>query len=61
MDSSRIKPSDLLNEQQLAIIRSKSDLRNVFALIFDWALIISSLTLFYLYPVIPVKSLKIFL
>ena len=50
MDSSRIKPSDLLNEQQLAIIRSKSDLKNVFALIFDWVLIVSSLTLFYLYP-----------
>ena len=50
MDSSRIKPSDILNEQQLAIIRTKSDLKNVFALIFDWVLIVSSLTLFYLYP-----------
>ena len=50
MDSSRIKPSDLLSEQQLAIIRSKSDLKNVFALIFDWALIVSSIALFYSYP-----------
>jgi len=50
MVSSKIRPLDILNESQLSEIRQKNDLRNIFALLFDWGLMIISLYIFYTYP-----------
>ena len=50
MVSSKIRPLDILNESQLSEIRQKNDLRNIFALLFDWGLMIIGLYVFYNYP-----------
>ena len=50
MENIRIKPRDLLDDIQLSEIRKKNDFRNVFALFFDWGLIVLSFTLFYHFP-----------
>ena len=50
MVSSKIRPLDILNESQLSEIRQKNDLRNIFALLFDWGLMIIGLYIFYTYP-----------
>ena len=50
MVSSKIRPLDILNESQLSEIRQKNDLRNIFALLFDWGLMIIGLYAFYNYP-----------
>ena len=50
MVSSKIRPLDILNEYQLSEIRQKNDLRNIFALLFDWGLMIIGLYIFYNYP-----------
>ena len=36
MESTKIKPLDVLSESQLSEIRKKNDLRNIYALLFDW-------------------------
>ena len=50
MVSSKIRPLDILNESQLSEIRQKNDLINIFALLFDWGLMIIGLYVFYNYP-----------
>tara|TARA_Y100000816_G_scaffold160765_1_gene114965 strand:+ start:842 stop:1768 length:927 start_codon:yes stop_codon:yes gene_type:complete len=50
MEVSRIKPRDLLNSGQIDQIRAKNDFRNIFALIFDWGLIVLGMNIFYYYP-----------
>ena len=50
MEVSRIKPRDLLNSGQIDQIRTKNDFRNIFALIFDWGLIVLGMSIFYYYP-----------
>ena len=50
MENIRIKPKELLDQFQLSEIRHKQDIRNVFALFFDWGLIVSSFILFYNFP-----------
>ena len=50
MESMKIKPQDVLNELQISEIRKKNDLRNVFALLFDWGLMVFGLYIFYFYP-----------
>ena len=50
MVTSKIRPLDILNESQLSEIRQKNDLRNIFALLFDWGLMIIGLYAFYNYP-----------
>ena len=50
MEVSRIKPRDLLNSGQIDQIRAKNDFRNIFALIFDWGLIVLGMSIFYYYP-----------
>ena len=50
MEVSRIKPRDLLNSGQIEQIRAKNDFRNIFALIFDWGLIVLGMSIFYYYP-----------
>ena len=50
MVSSKIRPLDILNEYQLSEIRQKNDLRNIFALLFDWGFMIIGLYIFYNYP-----------
>ena len=50
MESTKIKPLDVLSESQLSEIRKKNDLRNIFALLFDWGLMVFALYVFYYYP-----------
>ena len=50
MESTKIKPLDVLSESQLSEIRKKNDLRNIFALLFDWGLMVLGLYVFYYYP-----------
>ena len=50
MEVSRIKPRDLLDSRQIDQIRAKNDFRNIFALIFDWGLIVLGMSIFYYYP-----------
>ena len=47
MESTKIKPLDVLSESQLSEIRNKNDLRNIFALFFDWGLMVLGLYVFY--------------
>ena len=50
MESMKIKPQDVLNELQISEIRKKNDFRNIFALLFDWGLMVFGLYIFYFYP-----------
>ena len=50
MESIKIKPIDVLDKSQLNEIRQQNDLRNIFALFFDWGLMTLSLYIFYYYP-----------
>ena len=50
MEKVKIKPKELLDDIQINEIRQKKDFRNVFALLFDWGLIVLSFILFYNYP-----------
>ena len=50
MESTKIKPLDVLSESQLSEIRQKNDLWNIFALLFDWGLMVLGLYVFYYYP-----------
>ena len=50
MEKIKIKPKELLDDIQISEIRQKKDFRNVFALLFDWGLIVSSFILFYNFP-----------
>jgi fatty acid desaturase len=50
MESSKIRPSDLLDKFQLSEIRQKKDLRNILALLFDWGTMIFGFYIFFIYP-----------
>ena len=50
MESIKIKPIDVLDKSQLNEIRQQNDLRNIFALFFDWGLMTLGLYIFYYYP-----------
>ncbi|MFL2706427.1 MAG: fatty acid desaturase family protein [Gammaproteobacteria bacterium] len=50
MESIKIKPLDVLDKSQLNEIRQQNDLRNIFALFFDWGLMTLGLYIFYYYP-----------
>lgn len=50
MESSKIRPSDLLYKFQLSEIRQKKDLRNILALLFDWGTMIFGFYIFFIYP-----------
>ena len=47
MESIKIKPIDVLDKSQLNEIRQQNDLRNIFALFFDWGLMTLGLYIFY--------------
>ena len=58
MESTKIKPLDVLSESQLSEIRKKNDLRNIFALLFDWGLMVLGFYVFYNYPSERIKEQK---
>ena len=50
MESIKIKPLDVLDKSQLNEIRQQNDLRNIFALFFDWGLMTLGLYICYYDP-----------